>query len=242
MKTKLISVSEIISQSFALYRQHINTFIQPIAIFAVASVIYVLAQQNAGRLPWILSLIILLAYVLVSIWISVVFIMLADTTRSGETPKQLDTIFKEAYHRSPQFVWVSVLYFLIVVLGFALFIIPGIIVSVWYMFATFYAALTPAKTYKGSVMLKNSKNLVVGRWWATLWRAVAPQVVFSALLYIILLAIGGIISAGQLDFFTLVESTSFGLLLMIGGAIIQPLLTYAMVLLFRSLESTTTSH
>ncbi len=242
MHKKLISASEIISQSFALYRKHINTFIQPIAIFAVASVIYMLTQQNAGRLPSAISVIVFVAYILISIWISVVFIMLADTTRSGETPKQLDSIFKEAYNRSPQFVWVSLLYMLIMILGFVLFIIPGIIVSVWYMFATFFAALTPAKTHRGLVMLKNSKNLVVGRWWATFWRVLIPQFVFGTILYIILFALAAILSAGQVNIFTLMESSSFALLLVIGSALVQPLFTYAMVILFRNLESTTTSH
>ncbi len=46
-----------------------------------------------------------------------------------------------------------------------LFIIPGIIVAVWFGFSMYFVALE--KIYFVNA-LKESKKLVVGRWWKTL--------------------------------------------------------------------------
>jgi hypothetical protein len=83
-------------------------------------------------------------------------------------------------------IYTSLLTGLVIFGGTVLFIVPGIIFSVWYVFST-YAVILDNK--KGGVALKFSKSLVIGRWWRMVWRIVVPSLLFGLIAYVIILAI-----------------------------------------------------
>lgn len=66
-----------------------------------------------------------------------------------------------------QFFWVSLLVGLAVLGGFILFVIPGIIFSVWFCLAMFVFV---AEGLKGTSALKRSRQLVQGYWWPVFGR------------------------------------------------------------------------
>lgn len=79
-------------------------------------------------------------------------------------------------------IYTSLFVALLVLLGTILFLIPGIIFLVWYYFAIYVVVLD---NKKGWTAMKESRELVRGRWWATAWRLFAPNVVFGAAVVLI---------------------------------------------------------
>lgn len=79
-----------------------------------------------------------------------------------------------AYKQSVSFVWryfvMSIVMSVLLFIGFLLFIIPGIILSVWFSFATFVLVIE-----RGGIIdsLKKSREYVRGRWWAVFGRLIA---------------------------------------------------------------------
>src|SRR5690606_4456856 len=126
---------------------------------------------------------------------------------------------------------------LIVFGGFLLLIIPGIIFSVWYAFAALYIALEARGLTVGQV-LKDSKRIVLGRWWGTVWRLVAPQVFFSIIMYIIAFGVVGIASAGQITIASSMNNIWMNALIAILSALFNPLMIATSVFLFRDLQKT----
>lgn len=64
------------------------------------------------------------------------------------------------------FLWSNILRGLILIVSFLLFIIPGIIISVWYTFAD----ILTARDNHAWPALKASRAMVRGRWWAVFGR------------------------------------------------------------------------
>lgn len=70
--------------------------------------------------------------------------------------------------------WVALLTALAVLGGFILFVIPGIIFSVWFCFSGFVFV---AENLRGASALKKSRDLVKGYWWPVFGRLVVIGIV-----------------------------------------------------------------
>ncbi len=85
----------------------------------------------------------------------------------------LDTDVKAAYAEAKRvfwpMIWVSLLSGVIMLLGFVLFIIPGIIFSVWFLFASYVLLYEGTR---GTAALRESKAMVRGKWWAVFGRVI----------------------------------------------------------------------
>jgi hypothetical protein len=85
----------------------------------------------------------------------------------------LDTTVKAAYAEAKRIfwpmVWVSILSGVIIFAGIIFFIIPGIIFSVWFIFASYVLLYEGTR---GFAALKESKAMVKGKWWAVFGRVV----------------------------------------------------------------------
>lgn len=119
------------------------------------------ALGSSGTLIGSIVLIIIaaIAAIYVYLWASVSLIIAIK-----DSEENID--LKESFKRGRQFISpyfnASVASGLITILGFILFIIPGIIWGVWYAFAG-YLAITDKLSYGEAI--KRSKQLVKGRWW-----------------------------------------------------------------------------
>lgn len=148
--------------------------------------------------------------------------------------KQTDH-WKEHYAASLGVFWqalfASIIKGLLVAVGILLFLIPGIIFSVWYTFVLFSVVLSDER---GWAALASSKKLVQGRWWGVVWRLVLPLFVFG-----FGIAVANLFSLLLLRMVPM-TSESFTLLSNILGslssAVFTPLTTIAMLNLYFSLK------
>jgi len=79
-----------------------------------------------------------------------------------------------SWKKLASFFWVSFLSGLAVLGGYILFIIPGIIFSVWFTFSVFVFI---CEGLKGTSALKRSKQLVQGYWWPIFGRIVVLGII-----------------------------------------------------------------
>jgi hypothetical protein len=104
----------------------------------------------------------------------------------------------EAYGRSGtqlhSYIWVTLLVGVVTFLGFLLFIIPGIIFTVWFCFAVF-VVLVEGK--KGTLALRTSREYVRGRWGAVFLRAFV--LLLAAFGVLLLLTLGVALLAALMD-------------------------------------------
>lgn len=110
--------------------------------------------------------IFLIAAVIVGTWINISYVLAADQITNGHLLGVKETL-SVAWKKIWKYLVVSGLGGLIVMLGFALVIIPGIIFMVLFGFATIIVVLTQTGAIDS---LKKSKNLVSGYFWAVLGR------------------------------------------------------------------------
>ena len=148
----------------------------------VLSLVFKYSSQNmSGPLTMILFL-LLIVFTLASIYIvirSEIGVYLLMKLESTETIKSIFTKTQLLFW--PYFI-LSLLVGIIVILWTLLFIVPGIIMGIFYMFSI-YAFLFAGQ--RGKQAMKFSKQLVKGYWWAVFGRLcflILIIIIFSALL------------------------------------------------------------
>lgn len=118
----------------------------------------------------IIPLLFLVSFVLVSLVISVIASLWSSVALIFAI-KEKDIGIKEAFargwHKIISYWWISILLAFLVLGGFLLFFVPGIILSVWFSLALY---ILVAEDKKGTNALFRSKQLVSGKWWTVFWK------------------------------------------------------------------------
>ncbi len=204
-------------------------FLAPITILATLSGLGLVLAETM-RSPAIVNGLILLFVVTLSmiatLWLS---ICLAQVIKNLLNKQPLTSI-KQTLQANSNLLWpvilTSVISALIIIGGSLLFLIPGIIFSIWYAFS-FYAVVFEKQQGLGA--LRFSKSMVVGRWFAILWRIAVPAFVFGLTAFLIT----SIIEL-PLTFFP--ENTATGIIAMIVSnlvsVVLMPLTATASVVLY----------
>ncbi len=180
--TVLPGAMDILQQSWLLYKQRMQTFLGIAAAPLVVSIglllllaggsLALLAKSGSSSvvamfatgiaLPLIILMVIIIA--IISVWSQIALLYAIKDNQEG-----IGVV--EAYRRSwakiLPYSWVIFLQGLITVLGFLLFIIPGIIFSVWYSLTIFVFII---EDLKGMNALQKSKEYIKGKWWAVFGR------------------------------------------------------------------------
>ncbi len=189
----LISVKDIINKSLELYKNNWQLFLKymlwlfiPTGLIAITTVILgsftaALIIYGFGVIIVIYVLIFLMATIF-SLWISLAFIRAMVARCHNKPVKNTKEELKTTIHLILPAVLVSFLTFLIILGGLVLVIIPGIIFIVWFAFTFYAVAIDENKTLQA---LHTSKELVTGRWWATLWRLLAPAIIFGIIILLV---------------------------------------------------------
>ena len=112
----------------------------------------------------LLFLIGVLLAIIISIWIQVALIYAVKEENVGMGVKNLLMMVRS---KMASYYWVVFLHAVIVFVGFILFVIPGIIFSVWFCLSQ-YALVFEGK--KGMQALSRSRQLVKGYWWQVVGR------------------------------------------------------------------------
>lgn len=114
-------------------------------------------------------------------------------TNTNQNQTSVYSIYAEAASKLFPYFWIMLLSGLIVFVGFILLIVPGIVFSVWFAFASFVLILG---NEKGTAALKKSKKYVRGIWLEVFLRFIA-----AALLGFLLSAALGILQGFVKDVF-----------------------------------------
>ena len=104
--------------------------------------------------------------VIVSIWVAVALLYAVYERDHINVSEAL----KKGGRRFFSYLWISLLSGFVVLGGFILLIIPGIILSIWFSLGLYVLV---AEDRRGMNALLRSKQLVQGYWWPVFWRFLA---------------------------------------------------------------------
>jgi len=128
-------------------------------------------------------------------------------------------------------------------LTFVILLIPAIYFGLWYVFASYNVVIH--KQESAIKAMKNSHNLVRGRWWSVLWRLAVPWAAFALLAYIpqklLKVAqyyINGLLEAGTWEY--LVTINVLALTFIITSLLFAPLVFFAKTILYVELRKVPT--
>jgi len=202
----LISYSEIVKQSWNLYKKGwkkiwvylLMLLVPTLALSALSTIslylsVYIPSSTMASE---IIILFVFAASLVFAVWTSIALVRALKEIFIGQEPKEWKTNFSESSGLIMPIIYTSILVFLIILGGTILLIIPGIIFSVWYAF-TFYTVIFEDK--RGFKSLSASKSLTVGRWWAIVWRLIAPGLIFGILGALLSFVVIGLVDLIPMD-------------------------------------------
>lgn len=238
----LISAGDIIKNSLELYKKNWRALIPYLVLLflptLILSLLGVLGSVLSFYVPGtslatnLIILAVFAASIIFSIWTSIALAHELKNLLENKAALGWKVIFASSSHLIWPMIYTSILVGIIVLAGAILLIIPGIIFAVWYAFAV-YAVIFDGQ--KGMSALKNSKNLVVGRWWDVAWRIVAPALLFGIatviLQYLILTPFNYMLTD---DFILAVASALISTIISI---IITPLAAASIVILYLSAKA-----
>ncbi|MCF6276902.1 MAG: glycerophosphoryl diester phosphodiesterase membrane domain-containing protein [Candidatus Magasanikbacteria bacterium] len=246
----LIPAKELIQKTIDIYKENFKLFFSyVIALFIPTGIITILstfvkefAASDSARDAMIFNgyFVLLLASWFATFWITASFIRVFYAKYNGKEVRDIKTELSNVKHVLIPAILASILSTLIIIVGYILFIIPGVIFSIWYFFTLHEAVINEKKVVEA---IKSSKELVKGRWWAVLWRLFASILIFAILMLIIGGLVGGILGlltsgideTSSVYTFALIMSsliTSFVSILFI------PLTNGAPIILFTELQKT----
>jgi len=118
------------------------------------------------------NLVIVVSYIFISIIFFVFFFYQSSTTYVAllNINSNIKDIFKSGFKNMGKVFLMMLALWILFLLGFLLFIIPGFIFMTWYIFAIY---LVIDKKYGVNMALKESKVLVKGRFWKVFGRNLA---------------------------------------------------------------------
>lgn len=222
-----ITVSELIQKSISLYRDNAKLFIQYTAINLLPWTIVGLTRHM------ILTPILTIIAIIVSLWSSVAQNRVMAKRYRGEQALSIEQELSASTPHIWPLIGSGILGGLAILVGTLLFIIPGIIVGVWFAFTEQAVAIDGAKSIEA---LTESKRIVDGRWWSIVWRIIATGFVFTLPIIICNFIVSGISnsivsvsSAASITFIitALTAFIAFGI-----NVIFTPLLQAARVILY----------
>lgn len=195
-----MNIADLVSGGWNNYRSYWRHFLPYIFLLIITGAILFLAgyvgieielHLKANRL--INDIIILLIYIaslIFSLWITIGLIQTAAAAWKKQTPLSWKDTLTNNNHLIIPVAINSILVTLIIAAGSILFVVPGIIFFVWYNFAS-YEIILDNKNWKEAFAV--SKSLVIGRWWKIAWRILAIILIYSVISAIIQMGIVSII-------------------------------------------------
>lgn len=157
----LPGAGKLLSDAFRIYKSRIGVFLGIAAIPTLVSLFYAFLFTVSRPFPFSTVLMggFLIIGIIVSLWAQVaLFYAVKERDRKIGIKEALD----KGWHKLLSYFWISLLSGFIVAGGLLLFIIPGIILSIYFSLAA-YVLVSESK--KGTAVLFRSKQLVKGYWW-----------------------------------------------------------------------------
>ncbi len=175
---KLLSIPDLFKKSFELYKPRFwamfllsliecAIFLIIAAVFGGAAFAPFLFSKEAPAFSlWslLVALIGLLIFIIISLWIQ---LALVYTIKEQGTDINIKKLLTGVRGKMNSYYWVVFLRAIITVAGFVLLVVPGIIFSVWFIFAPYIFIF---EDVKGMQALSRSRELVKGYWWPVFGR------------------------------------------------------------------------
>jgi len=197
----LPGIGNLFKRAWRIYKERFWTFLGITAIPAISSFLFLIPLTILRISPIFaifLFVIFGLGVVFLSLWspVSLLFAIKDREERIG-----IGESYKRALPKIFPFLWISILTSLITSGGFLLFIIPGLIFSIWFLFGGYVLVW---ENLKGMDALFRSKQLVSGYWWKVFWRDLAVSL-FSFIISLPFSLIRGIAEVLKIPFLGLVK-------------------------------------
>jgi len=192
----LSGLGELLKQAFQIYKKRIGVllvisvipfftsliFVPLLLIPLFFSLPFIAFYKSLGLLliPLILLIVVLgIIMVIVNLWAGA---SLLYAIKGRDQEIGIRESFAMAWPKILSYWWISILNGIIVMLGFLLLIVPGIIFSIWFSFS-FYVLVSEDR--KGMKALLRSKELVKGYWWKVFWRFFMLNIIVFLVAYIV---------------------------------------------------------
>src|SRR3989344_3811570 len=197
-KKTLIPITELFKKTFGFYKTKVFLMMNLVLVswavtlviglvFGLPAVFLVWKQGGFGLFSLLLLLLAALGIAVVHFWIQTALLC---ALQSKEAKLTVKNTLQEAKNKIGPYAWVVILGKLITMAGVVLFIIPGIIFSVWFSLSCYVFIF---ENKKGMQALKRSKELVKGYWWPIFGRILILGLVMCLVGWII--KIGFLINA-----------------------------------------------
>ncbi len=241
----LITAQDLVKKSANLYKDNFKLFLElailvTLPSITVSVVVTILKAIFAGVnqeffvviLYNILFLVLSVISAILVLWFSIVTVrIIAARYEKKDTPSISSYLHTDKKLILPV-IGASILSGIIIVGGFILLIVPGIIFAVWFAFVMYAVALDGKDSVSS---LTFSKNLVKGKWWATLWRLIVPAAVYIVGTYLLQTPISIILNIlGS----SLLVSIIAVITTYIINTLFTPFLVASQVILYLNLKST----
>lgn len=180
-KQSLFYLVKVILLSFAVYGL---AGLPAVILWALASLVSALMGVSVPFVISILSIVLAVFGIIYGVaWTGSAYVLAITKIAEGKIIGARQT-FKEARTILWRVIGTSGLVSLIVLVGYILFIVPGLVFSVWYSFAVFIAITEGAHVVNA---IKKSKELVKGYFWP-----VAGRLLVFMLLSIVIQLVGSV--------------------------------------------------
>jgi len=185
---KLPGSFTLLSESFSIYKKGAKVFLEiSFLIFIVGLVSFL---RFKGPLGFIIALIVILASSLN--YVSLIYLI------KGKD-KNIREAYGFAFSKIVSYWWVSLLFFFVILGGFSLLFVPGIVFLVWFVFAPI---ILISEDLRGFSALLKSREYVKGSWFS-----VAERVIFILAFAFLLFIIFRFLLFGLGEIFTLLFSS-----------------------------------
>jgi hypothetical protein len=139
----LPGAGQLLKEAWAIFSQRLNVFLGVmvvpalfVLVIAVLSISGAAVMDNEPKTPiaGLLIFLFIILYIIVTIWSQLAILHAAAGTEEQIGVKES---YRRAYHGVMSYIWLSLLSGLVIMGGFMLFVVPGIIMAVSLSFATF---------------------------------------------------------------------------------------------------------
>lgn len=248
--TSLIGVGAIVDKSIKLYKENFKLFGSYLLLSAVVVVILGAGLALAGgfigskqsslitvALTVFLIIIAVLALFVIMFWFMASLMRVIAARYLGAPASKMTPELNAAKPIVVNAIIVSFLSGLIVVGGFILLIIPGILFSLWYYFSLYATVIDNQKPIEA---LGESRKLIKGRWWAVAWRLIAPSFILGIISWSLQLLVSApaVFLQDNKSYGAIVAGGVSGILSIAISVIFIPLTTAISVILYLELKKT----
>ncbi|KKU73052.1 MAG: hypothetical protein UX98_C0012G0012 [Parcubacteria group bacterium GW2011_GWA2_47_26] len=175
----MISSAELLKRPLQIYSAHFNIFFKLLLVPLIFNIaVSAIPITRNAELALIVALPMALFSILVAAWTELALVRAFYNYSSGATLNIAATL-REALQKLPSFIFLLIIWFVVVLVGLAFLIIPGIIFATWFMFLS--SALV-IEDQRGLAVFRRSKQLVANNFFGLFWRAVASALLISVIL------------------------------------------------------------